>query len=86
MSKLDKKAFLKEIDASLDDIRPHLAVDGGNVEVVDLTDDMTVMIKWLGNCSNCTMSGMTMVAGVAQTIKSRFPEIRGVEAVNGLAQ
>lgn len=84
MSESDKKALLEGIDQSLNDIRPHLAVDGGNIEVVDITDDMKVQVKWLGNCINCTMSAMTMRAGVEQTIKSKFPSIKAVEAVNGV--
>lgn len=72
------------IDRALDDVRPHLAVDGGNVEVVDVTDDMQVQIKWLGNCESCNMSAMTMKAGVEQALRSKIPEIAGVEAVNGV--
>jgi len=85
MSDTEKKDFLKGVDAALDDIRPHLAVDGGNIEVIDVTDDMQVHIKWLGNCINCSMSAMTMKAGVEQTLKSRYPEIQGVVAVNGIS-
>lgn len=84
MSEKDKITFLKEIDATLDNLRPHLKVDGGDIELVDVTDDMTVKIKWLGNCVNCSMSAMTMKAGVEQTLKAKFPHIKSVVAVNGL--
>ena len=84
MSSEERITLIKDIDLILNDIRPHLAVDGGNIEVVDVTDDMTVKIKWLGNCENCSMSAMTMRAGVEQTIKSKYPSVTGVEAVNGL--
>jgi Fe-S cluster biogenesis protein NfuA len=80
----DKDLLLKRIDAALNDIRPFLQVDGGNVEVVDVTDDMTVQIKWLGMCENCSMSAMTMKAGIEQTLKSRMPEIKSVVAMNGM--
>jgi Fe-S cluster biogenesis protein NfuA len=80
----DKDLLLSKIDAALNDIRPFLQVDGGNVEVVDLTDDMTVQIKWLGMCENCSMSAMTMKAGIEQAIKSRLPEIKAVVALNGM--
>jgi Fe-S cluster biogenesis protein NfuA len=80
----DKDLILKRIDAALNDIRPFLQVDGGNVEVVDVTDDMTVQIKWLGMCENCSMSAMTMKAGIEQAIKSRMPEIKSVVALNGM--
>lgn len=84
MSSEERITLIKDIDLILNDIRPHLAVDGGNIEVVDVTDDMKVKIKWMGNCENCSMSAMTMRAGVEQTIKSKYPSVTGVEAVNGL--
>ncbi len=84
MSEEVKSELIEGINATLDEIRPHLAVDGGNIEVVDVTDDMTVKVKWLGNCENCSMSAMTMRAGVEQTIKSKYPQIQAVEAINGL--
>lgn len=68
----------------MDSIRPHLAADGGNVELVDVTDDMTVKVKWLGNCESCFMSMMTMKAGVERAIKTNIPSIRKVDAINGL--
>ncbi len=79
-----KKELLERIEKALDDIRPHLAVDGGNVEVVDVTDDLKVQIKWLGNCEGCAMSTMTMRAGIEQTLRMNVPEVTGVEAINGV--
>ena len=82
MSDIEKLELIKNIDLSLDEIRPHLAVDGGNIEVVDITDNMTVQVRWMGNCINCTMAAMTMKAGVEQTIKSKHPNILSIEAIN----
>ncbi len=82
MVQTDKSILLEKIDKALDNIRPHLKVDGGDVELVDITDDMLVKVKWLGNCRSCNMSHFTMKAGIEQTIKSVLPEITGVEAVN----
>ncbi|MEM6317727.1 MAG: NifU family protein [Bacteroidota bacterium] len=84
MSSVEKQVLIEKIDHALNDVRPHLAVDGGNVEVVDVTDDMVLQIKWLGNCSSCSMSAMTMRAGIEQTLQGKVPEIQGVEAVNGV--
>ncbi len=81
---MEKAELLSNIDIALEEVRPHLAVDGGNVELVDVTDDNIVLIKWMGNCENCNMSVMTMRAGVEEAIKRRLPFIRGVEAINGL--
>ena len=84
MSTSEKQELIQQLDAALDDLRPHLKVDGGDVEIVDVTDDQEVMIKWLGNCEMCSMSSMTMRAGIEQTIKSKFPQIKSVAAVNGI--
>lgn len=82
MSDEERILILQQIEMALDEIRPHLAVDGGDVAVVDVTEEMTVMVRWLGACEHCSMSAMTMKAGVEQTVKSRLPQIRSVEAVN----
>ena len=84
MSTIEKEGLLTRIDKALDDVRPHLAVDGGNVELVDVSDDLTVRIKWLGACVNCSMSVMTMRAGIEHAIKSKVPEVTNVVAVNGM--
>ena len=77
-----KKELLERVDEALNDLRPHLAVDGGDVEVVDITDDMRVKIRWLGNCVNCSMSAMTLKAGVEQVLKQQIPGLHSVEPVN----
>lgn len=80
----EKQELLKKVDNALNDVRPHLEVDGGNVEVVDITDANIVQIKWLGTCEGCSMSAMTMVAGIEQAIRGKVPQVEGVEAVNGI--
>jgi len=84
MGEQERARLWQLIETALDDIRPHLAVDGGDVEIVEVTDDMTVRVRWLGSCETCTMSAMTMKAGVEQAVKSRLPQIAAVEAVNGI--
>lgn len=84
MTTEEKNALLADIDNALNDVRPHLAVDGGDVELVDVTEDKVVKIKWLGACEGCNMSVMTMRAGIEQAIKSKIPNITGVVAVNGV--
>jgi len=79
----NKKELLARVDEALNSIRPHLKADGGDIEVVDLTEDMCLKVKWLGNCQSCSMSGMTMKAGIESTVKSVIPEILTVEAING---
>ena len=78
----EKSDLISKINEALDDVRPHLMSDGGNIEVIDVTDDMTVLVKWLGNCQNCNMSVMTMRAGIEYAIKNKIPSIKHVEAIN----
>jgi Fe-S cluster biogenesis protein NfuA len=77
-----KQQLLDRIEDALSSVRPHLRVDGGDVEVVELTDDMHVKIRWLGMCESCSMSAMTLRAGIQEAIRGKIPEIVGVEAVN----
>ena len=84
MSVTIDKPLLDQINAALDEIRPHLIVDGGNIEVVELTDVMELKVKWMGNCEFFSMSAMTMKAGVEQAIKQKLPQITKVTAINGV--
>jgi Fe-S cluster biogenesis protein NfuA len=84
MTDQEKVELMHQVELALDDIRPHLVVDGGDVMVVELTDEMTVKVKWLGACETCSMSAMTMKAGVEQVVKNRLPQILAVEAVHDL--
>ncbi|MFZ1750401.1 MAG: NifU family protein [Saprospiraceae bacterium] len=83
MTSTQTNEMYDKVNLALDEIRPHLAVDGGNIELVEVTEDNIVKIKWMGNCEHCSMSTMTMRAGVEQAIKSRIPQIQSVEAING---
>lgn len=56
--------------------------DGGDVKVLEVTDDLVVKLELLGACGTCPMSPMTMKAGVEEVIRREIPEIKGVEAVN----
>lgn len=80
-----KEKLFERIDKAIDTIRPHLQVDGGDIEVVEITDDLTLKLKWVGNCEYCSMSSMTMKAGVEQAIKTLVPEIVCIEVINGVS-
>lgn len=82
MRATEKEILLQRIEEALSTVRPHLNVDGGDVELVDVTDDMQVKIRWMGMCESCSMSAMTLRAGIAEAIKGKIPEIMGVEAIN----
>ncbi len=76
--------IIARINKALNTIRPHLAVDGGDVEIVEVNDDLEVKLKWLGTCENCQMSFMTMKAGIEQVIRSQVPEVTKIDAINGI--
>jgi Fe-S cluster biogenesis protein NfuA len=78
----DKKAIMDRVELALSTVRPHLHVDGGDVELVEVTDEMLVKIRWVGACQSCSMSAMTLRAGIQEAIQGKIPEIVGVEAVN----
>lgn len=77
MSEINQK-----IEAAIEKIRPYLEADGGNIELIDVTDDV-VRVRLLGACSNCSMSQMTMKAGVEESIRKEVPEIKSVIAISG---
>ena len=71
----------EEVQAALNDVRPHLQVDGGDVELVDVTDDGVVKVKLTGACAGCPMSQMTLKWGVENYLKKKLPDVKSVEAV-----
>jgi len=78
----DNLDLTERIDKALDNIRPYLETDGGNVKILEITDDMIVRLELLGACGTCPMSTMTLKAGVEEAIKKAVPEVNAVEAVN----
>lgn len=74
--------MVDRIEAALEKIRPFLIADGGDVKVLEVTDDLVVKLELMGACGTCPMSPMTMKAGVEEAIKREIPEIKGVVAVN----
>ncbi|MBK8506618.1 MAG: NifU family protein [Saprospiraceae bacterium] len=77
-----KEQLMSDVESALDQVRPHLAVDGGNVELVDVTDEGIVLIKWLGACSNCNMTRMTLKAGIEDVIRGKVASIHGVRSID----
>lgn len=73
--------FHKRIEDALDILRPYLQSDHGDVELVDVTDDMTVKLRFKGACQSCSMSAMTLRAGIEETLLRMIPEIKKVEAL-----
>lgn len=71
----------EKVEAALNKIRPALQADGGNVELVDVTDNGVVKVKLTGACSGCPMSQMTLKMGIEKKIKEEVPEVKEVIAV-----
>lgn len=71
----------EKIEEALNSIRPYLEADGGNVELLEITEDLVVKVELQGACKSCSMSSMTMKAGIEETIRRAVPEITKVEAV-----
>lgn len=79
---LNKTDIEKKVQAAIEQLRPHLHSDGGDMELVEITDDGIVRVQLLGACSDCNMSLMTLKAGLEEAVKKAVPEIISVEAVN----
>ena len=78
----NRSLLLSKIETALDTIRPFLQKDGGDIEIVDITDDMTLRVRLLGNCETCPMSFSTMKAGVEESVRKVIPQIISVIAVD----
>jgi Fe-S cluster biogenesis protein NfuA len=69
-----------KVEELLDKIRPVLVKDGGNVELVEVTDG-TVKVKLVGACAGCPMSTLTLKNGIERILKQEIPEVKEVVAV-----
>ncbi len=76
------KRMREEIQAALDIVRPQLQADGGDAEIVDVTDDGIVKLRLTGACGGCPMSQMTLKMGIERILKEKVPSVKSVEAVN----
>lgn len=71
----------ERVEQALAKIRPALEADGGNVELVEITDDGMVRVRLQGACKGCPMSQMTLKNGIERIILKEVPEVKGVESV-----
>ena len=72
----------RRVEAILEELRPFLHRDEGDVELVEIDAQKTVHIAFKGNCITCPMSPMTLQNGIAAAIKSSIPEINTIESIN----
>lgn len=73
--------LLARIEDALQQLRPYLEADSGDVALVEVTSDMIVKLRFMGACSSCSMSAMTLKAGIEQSILKSVPEIKSVIAI-----
>lgn len=71
----------QQVEAALELIRPYLNEDGGDVELIDVSNEGDVQLKLTGACGTCEMSEMTLKAGIEETIKRNVPGIGNITAV-----
>ena len=74
----DKKNIQERVISVLDRVRPYLQSDGGDADLIEITDDMTVKVKLKGACHGCPFSVQTLKAGIEQAIIKEVPEIKEV--------
>ena len=75
-------SMLQRIEEALQDVRPYLAVDNGDVEIVRFESETGVLeLRFVGACKTCSMSALTLRAGIERAVRLKIPEIRRVEAV-----
>jgi Fe-S cluster biogenesis protein NfuA len=77
---MNKETLNKKVQEALNEIRPFLESDGGNIELVSIIGDV-VKVKLLGNCVSCSVNQMTLKNGVEMTVKKHAPEIQKVVSI-----
>lgn len=73
--------MIEEVQKVLDTVRPALQADGGDVELVEVTEDGIVRVKLTGACGHCPMSTMTLKMGIERALKEKVPGVKEVEQV-----
>lgn len=77
------EAIKERVEKALEKIRPYLNADGGDIALVDISDDMVVKVEMKGACHGCPFSMQTLKAGVEIAVKKEVPEIKEVIDVHG---
>ena len=78
----DAQALMNRIDQALEELRPFLRSDGGDIRVVGVREDLVVEVELQGACAHCAQAAMTMRAGVEEAVRRVVPEVKEVVAVN----
>ena len=73
--------LLEQVQEALEEVRPSLQADGGDIKLIEVTDKGVVLVELQGACAGCPMSQMTLKQGVEQFLKGKIPEVVSVESV-----
>jgi Fe-S cluster biogenesis protein NfuA len=79
---MENHPLYQKINSALDSIRSYLIADGGNVKLVEITEDNIVKIEFMGACVSCNMSVMTFRGGIEDAILKAAPDVKKVIAIN----
>lgn len=82
MSLTQPAELVARIEDALQQLRPFLQTDGGDVRLVEVTEDKIVRLELEGACRSCSMNMMTFKAGIEEAVRRAAPEVKAVEAVN----
>ncbi|MGD2034388.1 MAG: NifU family protein [Bacteroidales bacterium] len=81
MARVNRKQALEKVTHAIESIRPYLVADGGDVELIEVTEDLVVKVKLIGACKGCPFSMQTLHAGIEQAIRSELPELKKLLSV-----
>lgn len=70
----------EQVAEAIEEVRPSLQADGGDIKLVEVTEDNTVLVELQGACAGCPMSQMTLKQGVESYLKRKIPEVKSVES------
>lgn len=81
---ITSKRILNKIEGALDEIRPYLQTDGGDISLVEVSDDYIVKVKLSGACETCHVSMMTLKNGVEVAVKKAVPKVKKVIEIGAI--
>jgi Fe-S cluster biogenesis protein NfuA len=86
MGIITDKKIIDKVEEALNQVRPYLESDGGDIRLIEVTDNYVVKVKLLGACGDCQVSMMTLKAGVEQAVKKLLPQVKEVVDIDKIDQ
>lgn len=79
---IDKPELYERVNRAIDSLRPFLEADQGDIKLLGIDNELVVKVQFLGACKSCTISNLTLKAGIEDAVKRLAPEIKSVEAID----